>query len=422
MGFVGRAVSVALTLAAPRPVVSSRHPPALYVLATAELFERAAGSTFSVLSFLYFTEQHGFAVGHAAKLSGTCSALSYLAPVAGGLLADRVLGYRAALLLGTALLMAGYGVLSLDLPSLLYVALGLLILGQGLFRPSILAALSRLYAQEERQREAGFSRFYIAVNMGSALGPLIGSAAKVAAGWPGVFLCATFAVGVSFATLSGGLYRLPRGRGDWVTPSGGSVTLRSLRPVVLLLLVLVIYFIAYTQTTSTVLLFARDKTNRILVGHDVPVGFIAALPAIIVVTMAAPLNVLLRLLQTRRQLSTPTKMVCGLLLSALAFGVLAGAAWLSPGEQKAPLGALGLGIFILTVGELLVIPLGQSLIAELTPSSLTALTTGLWYGVLAAGIWFGGLIGALYEQRHEAVFFGGCAGLVLGAAVPSLPT
>lgn len=82
-------------------------------------------------------------------------------------------------------------------------------------------------------------------------------------------------------------------------------------------------------------------------------------------------------------------------------------------NQKLPLGVLGLAIVLLTVGELLVIPIGQSLLSELG-SPLTALTTGLWYASLAAGVRLGALLGALYEQRHEASFFGGCAGLIVG--------
>lgn len=342
-------------------------------------------------------------------------AVSYLTPLFGGFLADRVFGHRAALLIGTAVLLAGYIVLSFDLPSLVYVALALLVLGQGLFRPSIVAALGRIYDPAPAQRDDGFSRFYIAVNVGSALGPLVGSAGRAAGGWPGAFVLAAVTAAVCLLTLAGGLFGYPLEDAPQAERASSRVALHRLRPVGLLLLGLVIYFAAYMQTTSTVLLFARDKTQRDLWGYEVPVGVIAALPAIIVVVLSPLLTLLSNFFPARRELRATHKMICGLLFSALAFLVLAGTAQFA--SPKMPLGMLSLSIVLLTVGELLVIPMGQSLLSELAPASLKALTTGLWYGALAAGVWLGGLMGVLYERWTAAAFFAGCAGLVLGAAV-----
>lgn len=404
-------------LAAPRPAVFSHHPRQFYILATAELFERIAGTIVSASLILYFTERLGLGVGQATSQAGTFLALTYLTPLIGGFLADRVLSYRSTLLLGTVLLLAGYVVLSLDVPRIFYASLGLLIFGQGLFRPSIVAALGRLYDRDPTQRDSGFSRFYIAVNVGSALGPLIGSAGKAAWGWSGAFLSAVVAVGICLLTLAAGLARHQSEIGPQREGTASSVALSNLRLIGLLLFVLVIYFAAYMQTTSTMLLLARDKTERVLWGREVPVGVIAALPAVNVVALSSVGSLFFSHWPARRGLRAKTKIFCGLLLSSLAFLLLAGAAQLGAENHKLPLGILILAIVLLSVGELLVSPIGQSLLSELAPASLSAFTNSLWYGAVAAGVWGGGLLGAFYERWSAAAFFGGCSGLVVGAVV-----
>lgn len=401
--------------------MSLRHPRPLYLLALAELFERAAGVLLSLLLVLYLTEQHGLSVSQATRQAGTFHALTYLLPLLGGLLADRLLGYRAALFIGSVLLVAGYSVLALGPPPYLYFALGLLILGQGFFRPTILVAVGGLYERADPRRDAGFSLFYVAANVGAALGPLIGSALKSRYGWRGTFLVATGAALACLVTLGLGWGRIAggsRGRREPGRVAAGP-TRTELGPVVLILFALVLFLVAYAQTTSTLILFARDSTRRLVFGREVSVGMIAALPGVLVVVLS-PLLALMMSRRLRRRGCEPktgAKMVAGLFVSGLAFLILASAAFLWRAGDKVPLSWLGFSLLLLTIGELLVLPLGPSLLGELVSPWLSGLMTGLWYGAMALGFWVGGLVGALYSRWPAAAFFGLCGGVLALATV-----
>jgi hypothetical protein len=113
------------------------HPKGFYSLCAVELFERFAGTLLGSLLLLYLSERLGMTTGSATRLSGTFNAAIYLSSVIGGVIADRWLGTRRAMLLGTLLLALGYAVLSMDSATLLYPSVGLLMLGHALFKPSI---------------------------------------------------------------------------------------------------------------------------------------------------------------------------------------------------------------------------------------------------------------------------------------------
>ena len=120
----------------------------------------------------------------------------------GGVIADRWLGTRRAILLGAVLLAVGYVVLSMEQSSLLYPSAGLLILGHALFKPSISSAVGKLYKPRDRRREDAFSLFYVVFNIGSACGPLAGGFLRTAWGWSAAFAVAGLAM---LFALAGGL-------------------------------------------------------------------------------------------------------------------------------------------------------------------------------------------------------------------------
>lgn len=120
------------------------HPSGFYALCAVELFERFAGTLLGSLLLLYLNERLGMAAGSATRLGGIFNAAIYLSSVIGGVIADRWLGTRWAMLLGTLLLALGYTVLSMDRATLLYPAAGLLMVGHALFKPSISSAVGVL--------------------------------------------------------------------------------------------------------------------------------------------------------------------------------------------------------------------------------------------------------------------------------------
>ena len=180
----------------------ARHPVGLYTLCAVELFERFAGTLLGSLLLLYLNERLGMASSTATRVGGAFNAAVYLSSVIGGVIADRWLGTRRAILLGAGLLAVGYVVLSMDQSSLLYPSAGLLILGHALFKPSISSAVGKLYKPRDRRRDDAFSLFYVVFNIGSACGPLAGGFLRTAWGWSAAFAVAGLAM---LFALAGGL-------------------------------------------------------------------------------------------------------------------------------------------------------------------------------------------------------------------------
>ncbi len=157
------------------PVKSSRrHPASLLYVCAVELCERFAASLLASLLVLYLNERLGMAQGQATRLGGVFSGLAYVSSLAGGILADRVLGMRRAVVLGLLLLAFGYLALSLDRAVALYPGLALLIAGQALFKPNLTAIVGKLYAPNDKRREDAYGVFYTAINIGAAAAPLAG--------------------------------------------------------------------------------------------------------------------------------------------------------------------------------------------------------------------------------------------------------
>ena len=158
--------------------MSATHPRALFVLCLVELLERTAGVLVAALLILFLTEARGVSPSDATALAGSFLALTYFSPLIGGLLTDRYLGTRAAMQLGALLSLGGYAIVAFFPGASPWFGLGLVALGQGFFRPGITSSIARLYLQTPELRDHGYSLFYLSVNIGGALGPLLGSAMK----------------------------------------------------------------------------------------------------------------------------------------------------------------------------------------------------------------------------------------------------
>jgi POT family proton-dependent oligopeptide transporter len=153
------------------PAPEGRHPRGLYVLFGAEMWERFSYYGMRALLVLYLMKHLNFARDEALALYATYTGLVYLTPLLGGYLADRHLGQRKAVFIG-GLLMA-VGQFSLMFEPLLYFALGLLILGNGFFKPNISTMVGQLYPEGDSRRDRGYTIFYMGINTGAFLSPLI---------------------------------------------------------------------------------------------------------------------------------------------------------------------------------------------------------------------------------------------------------
>ena len=264
-----------------------RHPVGLYVLCAVELLERFAGTMLGSLLLLYLSERLGMTTGSATRLGGAFNAAIYLSSVIGGVIADRWLGTRRAMLLGALLLAFGYAVLSMDSATLLYPAAGLLMLGHSLFKPSISSAVGKLYPRNDPRRDDAYSLFYVVFNIGSGCGPIAGGFLRSHLGWSAAFTVAGLAM---LAALSTGLlcFRFvveTAGPNTDAQTSPSKDLTRSTWPTAALLGVLgsgLLFTAVYEQSGQSLLLWARDCTRRSLLGYSVPPSSLLGLPGLLV--------------------------------------------------------------------------------------------------------------------------------------------
>lgn len=159
------------------------HPKGLFYLFFAELWERFSFYGMRALLILYMTEEIYKALDNrdiiASTIYASYGALVYATPVLGGMLADRLFGFRRSIILGGSLMALGHFVLAFDSEVFFFAALGLLIVGNGLFKPNISSFVGALYQQGDDRRDSGFTIFYMGINIGAFVAPLF-------CGWLGI--------------------------------------------------------------------------------------------------------------------------------------------------------------------------------------------------------------------------------------------
>ena len=282
----------------------------------------------------------GWTQESASRLYGWFTGLVYLTPVLGGWLADRYLGTSRSLVIGGALLTLGYFALALGRTWPLFAGLGLVALGTGFFKPNGYTLVGQLYTQGDPRRDSGFTVYYMAINVGALLGPLICAwlAADPRYGWPYGFATAGAAmlVGLIFYVWSRD-YRLA---GIGVPPARGQTTSATQVPLtpgersrilaIAIITVFVVFFwLAFEQVGSSLNVFAAHRTERtvggwmstVLPGGEIPAAWFQAINPFFILLLAPVVAGMWRRLGPRAP-STPAKMALGLLLLGLAYMVM----------------------------------------------------------------------------------------------------
>ena len=165
----------------PQSAAMEKHPEALPMLFLTEMWERFSYYGMRALLVIYLVNAVGYTRADALALYATYTGLVYLSPLIGGYLADRYLGRRKAILIGGFTM--AFGHFAMAFPAFLHLALGLLIIGNGFFKPNIGTLLGSLYRQNDPRRDGGFTFFYMGVNLGAFLAPLVAGTLGEKVGW-----------------------------------------------------------------------------------------------------------------------------------------------------------------------------------------------------------------------------------------------
>ena len=351
----------------------------------------------------------------ATRIEGLYLALAALAPIVGGLIADRILGVRRTAVLGAALLAAGAFLLMLE--SLFLPALALLIAGSGAFQPSIASEVGRLYAAGDPRRDRGYLIFYAAIGIGALFAPIC-SALGEAWGWRAGFALVGIGMLIALSVYLKGVPALAPEDMTHQTRGPGQKALDrpQWRPLLLLLVLLVpvtLFWAAYAQKMGAIALWAEDHTDRtvdLFIWHgEIPTAWFQALNPAMVVAFT-PL--LLALWSRQRGGETPTlaKMGIGAFCAALAYLIMAAAAFAAAGDEASWWWLVAF-FAVLTIGELYVAPIGLSLVSKAAPTRMLSLTMGLWLAAPFAGGLISGWLGSLWNGVDRAGFFVLCTAM-----------
>ncbi|TPN84547.1 peptide MFS transporter [Aquimarina algicola] len=426
------------------------HPKGLLYLFFAELWERFSFYGMKALLVLYMTKSLLYSDDKSFGIMAAYMSLVYVTPMIGGMIADKYLGYRKSIILGGVLMAAGHFFLTIEYPVFFYGSLALIIVGNGFFKPNISTMVGTLYTEGDKRRDSGFTIFYLGINLGGAIAPLVCAWIAEIYGWHYGFLLAgigmlaglfVFKKGTQSSVFGNkGLvpnidhykkktFGLNRGGLIWLL-SWGSVPLFALiikfnefeHYLVWIASIFLITYIGYImikvttkerkrllvavyftglyalfaavfeQAGSSITLFADRNINLI----GINAAQTNSINSIWIVLLAFPFAGLWTFLNKKRiNPNSAVKFGLGMLFLGLGFVIFGFSAQGVDEFAKTPMFYLVFGYFIVTVGELFLSPIGLSKITELSPLQYVTFIMGVWFSANFYGHFFAGKIAKL---------------------------
>ena len=393
-------------------------PAGLTILFLTEMWEKFSYYGMRVLLIYYMTKQLLIGQGHASLIYGLYTGFAYFTPIIGGMIADRWLGRRKAVILGGLIMAVGHFMMASE--PLFFPALVAIAVGNGFFLPSLPSQIGALYAPEDPRRSGAYSIYYVGINIGALLAPLLCGAVGEIYGWHWGFNLAGVGMLVGLVIYTAGARLLPPQ--PPLRPVSAPRTERRTDAVSLLFAVgfaVVLLRGAYEQIGNTVALWADAQVDRTLAsGVLIPLTWFQALNPLLIFLLTPVLVALwTRQARRKREPGTAVKMAIGAAVIGVAFLLLAGVTAHSE-SQGMPANWLWLVAFIalLTAGELWVLPVGLGLFARLAPQTLTATTVAAWFFATFLGSLLAGGLGVLWGLVDHALYFAMMAVLCAASA------
>jgi POT family proton-dependent oligopeptide transporter len=435
------------------------HPKGLRTLFFTELWERFSFYGMRALLVLYMINKSafGYTEDRAYAAYAAYGALVYAFPVLGGWLANRWLGYRNAVVLGAVFMAAGQFALAIPNETAFYLALSLLCVGNGFFKPNISSNVGRLYAEEDARRDRGFTIFYMSINIGALLAPIVCGNLGEKVAWSLGFAAAGFGMLIGLVwylfgqrhlgttadpdhpellqkpvilgltrlhfTWLGALAAVPLAAHGLSNPELGKEAISVVAVLVALVLIYFLFrlrgteryrllalmllmgfhtmfFAGFEQAGSSFNVLADKHVDRVIFGLEVPASVFQAVNPMFIVLLTPVFVWMWRALTNRgRNPSIPTKFVIGLILLGVGFYILSlasrHATTGSDGIARFALVWLILCYFLHTTGELFISPIGLSAVTTLAPRDWVGFCMGAWFLTISFGHQLAGFIARL---------------------------
>jgi len=465
------------------------HPRGLATLFFTEMWERFSYYGMRALLILFMTEETisanpgmGYDVTTSAAIYGLYTSLVYLLSLPGGWVADNIWGQRKAVFVGGCIIALGHFTMAVPSEYSFFLGLILIILGTGLLKPNVSTVVGELYPEGGARRDAGFSVFYMGINMGALIGPLLCSFLGENYNWHWGFSLAGIgmvlgliqfrmgykhlgdagllrsddqediarkekkfyvvtgvvaAVLVTFGFLvSSGV--LPLTLTEIATFLGSGILIlvalyfiyllgfaghtkdekKRIGAIIWLFLLSAIFWSGFEQAGSSLNLFGRDFTDRMVFGWEMPAGWLQSVNSTFIIILAPLFGILwIWLAKRSANPSIPMKFALGLLGLAAGFFVISWGAANSSAENPSPMAWLIVMYFLHTVGELCLSPVGLSSITKLAPVNRVGQMMGIWFVGTALGNLFAGLVAGQLETLAPSSLFWNVALMIGGAGV-----
>ena len=445
------------------------HPRGLATLFFTEMWERFSYYGMRALLILFMVAPVasgglGFDKTKAGAIYGLYTGTVYLACLPGGWIADRILGAKKAVLMGGVLIALGHVCLALPLLNTFYFGLLLIVCGTGLLKPNVSALVGSLYDKGDIRRDSGFSIFYMGINTGATIAPIICGYVGQRVNWHYGFGLAALGMMAGVIQFWFGSKQFPEIKPSQTVVAESTATLRTwlvvalglvciagalhtfgmieitaisisntfgvllvitvvatfsgllffgdwtreerqrLGVILVLFLAACIFWSSFEQAGSTLNLFAEEHTATQLFGFDFPASALQFVqPGALI--LLAPLLAGIWLKLGNSGPTTPMKFVMGLAFVGLSFFLMAAAAnTLAPGVKASVMWLIGCYV-LHAIGELCLSPVGLSAMTKLAPRNLVGLMMGLWFMATSVGNFISGRLAGVYDGMPIAQLF-----------------
>ena len=413
--------------------MSEKHPPGLVVLFLTEMWERFSFYTVGGMWALYVQNSDqgfGWSQDQATGIWSWYLMFVYASPILGGIIADRALGYRRSVMLGGLFFIAGHALLAIRSVPVMFAAMACLVIGNGFFKPNVSAMVGNLYPEGSHLKDRAYNIFYMGINVGAALAPIVAEVMVEKFGYHPAFAVGAAGMVISVAIL----WKFQRhvaiadkraDRRGVQAPSSTAADApkrqnlidtvsdsRRVGALIVIFGIVVAFWMIFHQQQTTLTYWADNNTNwnvsGIISNAINPLWVLVLTPLIVLFWQGLD--------RKGKEPSTPTKMAIGMCLTALSFFVLyfAGKSGGDVGKVS-PLWLIS-AYGILTLGELMLSPMGLSLVSKVAPIRLRGMMMGGWFLATAIGNKLT-MVGLLWDDMPHSQFFALLGSIALAMAV-----